>query len=79
MPDTDLAFAMMIAERLREKIAGESFPVAGGSRQLAITVSIGLATVLRPQDTPDMMLKRADVALYSAKRDGRNRVVADAA
>ncbi|ODN70014.1 PleD family two-component system response regulator [Methylobrevis pamukkalensis] len=79
MPDTDQPFALMIAERLRERIAGELFPVAGGLKDLEITVSIGLATAIRPHDTPERMLKRADVALYSAKRCGRNRVVADAA
>ncbi|MBH0236584.1 PleD family two-component system response regulator [Methylobrevis albus] len=79
MPETDLKLGVMVAERLRERVAGEPFSVARGSKLLPITVSIGLATVDRPNDTADTMLKRADLALYSAKRCGRNRVVADAA
>jgi len=43
-----------------------------------VTISIGLAA-LGPNDRAADMLRRADQALYRAKRDGRNRVVADAA
>jgi len=42
-------------------------------------VSIGVASTLGPQDTVEALLERADQALYRAKREGRNRVVADAA
>ena len=44
-----------------------------------MTVSIGVSSLLSPNDTPQTLLKRADEALYRAKRDGRNRVVAAAA
>lgn len=79
MPDTDARVAGIVAERLRQRIAAESFPIAGGTRQLDVTISVGLASVDSVGDTPEAILKRADNALYEAKRSGRNRVVAAAA
>ena len=46
---------------------------------LAVTASVGVSTLERREDTPESLFKRADTALYTAKRGGRNRVVADAA
>ncbi|MEP7030719.1 MAG: diguanylate cyclase, partial [Pseudolabrys sp.] len=76
---TDMAVATMVAERLRRRIATEPFAVQQGARSLEVTISIGIAAIAGPQDTAAAMLKRADTALYRAKRDGRNRVVQDAA
>ncbi len=78
MPDTDLSKAYLVGERLRQCIASQPFVLADGT-SLEVTASIGVATLERSTDTPDTLLKRADQALYAAKRDGRNRVVADAA
>lgn len=78
MPDTDLSRAMQVAERVRACIAAEPFQVNADS-QLAVTASVGVSTLEHRDDTPDALFKRADTALYSAKRNGRNRVVADAA
>ncbi len=77
MPDTDLGVATIVAERIRRRIAGEPFPVQRGA--LEVTISIGIAARTGPQDNAPQILKRADEALYRAKRDGRNRVAADAA
>jgi two-component system cell cycle response regulator len=52
---------------------------APGLRPLTVTCSVGVALNEHELDTPEMILKRADVALYRAKREGRNRVVFDAA
>jgi two-component system cell cycle response regulator len=48
-------------------------------QDLAVTASVGISTLEYQEDTPEALFKRADNALYSAKREGRNRVVADAA
>ena len=79
MPETDMAVATMVAERLRRRIAGEPFPIQQGARSIEVTISIGIAALDAATTTPPSVLKRADQALYRAKRDGRNRVVADAA
>jgi two-component system cell cycle response regulator len=78
MPETDVAVAAIVAERLRRCVASEPFAIANGATQLEVTISIGIAT-LDAGDSAASILKRADQALYRAKRDGRNRVVADAA
>jgi two-component system cell cycle response regulator len=78
MPDTDLDLATGIAERLRQTVAGDPFAVSG-DQQIPVTISIGIGTFDRGDDTPNTILKRADTALYRAKKTGRNRVVYDAA
>jgi two-component system cell cycle response regulator len=79
MPETDMAVATMVAERIRRRIATEPFAIQQGTRNLEVTISIGIAAIGAPGDTAAAILKRADQALYRAKRDGRNRVVPDAA
>jgi len=68
-----------VAERLRRSIAGEPFAVHKGAKRIEVTISIGLSTLERKGEAVSDVLKRADNALYRAKHDGRNRVVADAA
>jgi two-component system, cell cycle response regulator len=79
MPDCDLAKAYQVGERLRQCIETAPFEVGGKVGLLQVTASVGVAALEFDDDAPEQMLKRADEALYSAKRDGRNRVVADAA
>jgi len=79
MPDTDIGVATMVAERIRRRVAGDKFPIQRGEKSIEVTISIGIAARSTPEDTAAMILKRSDEALYRAKRDGRNRVVADAA
>jgi two-component system, cell cycle response regulator len=78
MPETDLGRAFQIGERLRAAIAAEAFHM-GAAGDLRVTASVGVATVDFATDTPTTIYKRADTALYAAKREGRNRVIADAA
>jgi two-component system cell cycle response regulator len=79
MPETDLTVAGMVAERLRRSIAGETFAVNKGTKRIDVTISIGLATLDHKGEPVADVLKRADMALYQAKHDGRNRVVSTAA
>jgi diguanylate cyclase (GGDEF)-like protein len=68
-----LADAIEVAERLREDVSG--LHIKGRSAPIKVTCSIGVAE-WDPGDSIDSLLRRADVALYEAKRSGRNRVVA---
>jgi two-component system cell cycle response regulator len=79
LPETDLQVGFTVAERLRRAIANKPFNAGAKQGPLAITVSIGVAGFESLTDTPQAILKRADDALYEAKRSGRNRVVSDAA
>jgi two-component system cell cycle response regulator len=68
-----LADAVAIAERLRANLA--DMRLAADDRTVMLTCSFGVSE-WQPGDTIDLILKRADVALYAAKTGGRNRVVA---
>jgi len=77
MPETDPDFARIVAERLREDVAGQPFDTEAGP--LDITISIGIASSNEETKNGDDLLKKADEALYRAKDEGRNRVEAWAA
>ncbi|NKB53563.1 MAG: PleD family two-component system response regulator [Rhizobiaceae bacterium] len=79
MPETDQELAFVVADRIRREISAHPILVANGSIQIAITVSAGVATCFGDQDSIEQMLKRSDDALYEAKRNGRNQVIAQAA
>jgi len=79
MPDTDMELACSVAERLRRSVETELFEISRAPHKLNITISIGIAGSEGSNDTAEALLHRADQALYRAKRDGRNRVVAAAA
>ncbi len=79
LPGTELQVGFTVAERLRRTIASKPFDVGAKSGPLAITVSIGVAEFQTAGDTTESILKRADEALYKAKRSGRNRVISEAA
>ncbi|MFP1631377.1 PleD family two-component system response regulator [Zhengella sp. ZM62] len=78
MPDTPPEIANKVAERLRVQIEGAAFDIGQG-RQLDVTVSIGVASLLGSDESALQIMKRADEALYEAKNTGRNKVVAHAA
>jgi len=79
MPETEVSLAFAIAERLRKSIETNPIEISRAPGRLNITISIGIAGSEGQSDTADALLHRADQALYSAKRTGRNRVVAAAA
>jgi diguanylate cyclase (GGDEF)-like protein len=74
LPETDLDGALLLAERLRSSIAER--PVVVGRESLAVSVSIGVAEAAPSITGIHDLMKRADEALYAAKRGGRNRVAA---
>ncbi len=74
LPETPMDGAMIFAERVREQVAEHRF-VGSGGRELALTVSIGVAAFPGPEvNSVEELLACADEALYRAKADGRNRV-----
>jgi diguanylate cyclase (GGDEF)-like protein len=73
LPDCSEQDAVAVAERLRTRV-GESPVVVGKSSRVSVTCSIGVAT-LQDDEHPSVLLTRADIALYDAKGDGRDRVV----
>lgn len=64
---------LRLGERLREVIGSQPFVTAAGP--LAVTVSVGVAPAIGPDEAPEALFSRADAALYEAKRGGRDRVV----
>jgi two-component system, cell cycle response regulator len=74
LPNTATDLSSRIAERLRRAVASKSVD-CGTSQLVPVTVSLGVASLDGADDTLDKLLKRADQALYTAKREGRNRVI----
>ena len=78
LPATDQAHALQVAERMRIRVA--SLRVVGDSgAPIRLTVSIGVAMLGVASASFDDLLAQADVAMYSAKRSGKNRVAAGVA
>jgi len=75
MPETSIAVAAAVAERLRCAIAEEPVVSAAVPGGVPVTLSIGVAAASGRDDNAANLLKRADDALYTAKRMGRNRVI----
>ena len=90
LPDTDAEGAAIVAERIRHSVEADAFydvprfPSAAAeaaraaveSVRLQVTISLGVATAIRPASPkPDEVVRRADAALYAAKTTGKNRVL----
>lgn len=73
LPNTHAADAVIVAERVREGVAGIAIPTDNGL--VKFTTSVGVAEMSASDATVDNLLRRADTALYDAKAAGRNRVV----
>jgi diguanylate cyclase (GGDEF)-like protein len=74
LPGADLALGMEVAERLRTLVTERPFRLGGA--EYPITISCGVSACPAPVLQPDNLMATADSALYQAKRQGRNRVVA---
>ena len=74
LPGADEAAAHHFAERVRETVAG--YVYQDDANEVRMTLSGGVASFPGPgMDHPDLLIKRADEALYAAKEGGRNRIV----
>lgn len=71
LPETNTEQALLVAERIRAEI--EETSIMFDNKAFKVTTSIGVAQMLTGE-TKDQLLNRADIALYAAKREGRNRV-----
>jgi diguanylate cyclase (GGDEF)-like protein len=75
LPETDMEGALLLAERVRAATGGTPFQLAANTME--VTCSLGVAQRTPEDRDGGALLARADGALYSAKRGGRNRVVSD--
>lgn len=76
MPDTNLKEAEIIAERLRQKVQSNMFVIPSKPGNVKCSVSIGVAQ-LKEDDSIDSLTNRVDIALYKAKKAGRNRIASE--
>jgi len=82
LPGTDIDSGTLLAERIRKAVSANPIEIGGGN-SITITVSIGIASIAPIRDADDLkttgesLLARADVALYSAKSSGRDRVATE--
>lgn len=74
LPETDAAAAIRVAERLRDRVMNSRIDI-GTEDPIRFTVSVGLTALEEDDVTLESMIRRADKALYDAKRKGRNRVI----
>lgn len=72
LPRCDIDGAYVFAERVRQLVAEDKFNAEGV--YIDVTISVGCVK-MRPNDTSETMIERADKALYKAKKSGRNRTV----
>jgi diguanylate cyclase (GGDEF)-like protein len=74
LPQTSLAEARVIAERVREKIEDTNYPHARSQPRGAVTISTGVSTLSKTIETAEQIIWAADRALYEAKDEGKNRI-----
>lgn len=75
LSDTDKEAARTLAENLRQELEATRFDVGHADGPIGATISIGVAAYPQDGRTHEALMHEADLAVYQAKRDGRNRVV----
>jgi diguanylate cyclase (GGDEF)-like protein len=74
LPQTDVAGAELLAERMRTAVAAIEIDRLDGGGRLRVTASFGVASLPANANEKDGLIAEADAALYRAKRGGKNRV-----
>lgn len=74
-PETTPAKAWVVADRLRNRVAGRLFVAPQIDHALTMTISLGLSCFPEDASTKRSLIERADQALYQAKRSGKNCLV----
>lgn len=79
LPDTKIKEAAFVAQRLRKAVEAADINISGdrllGGDMLNVTISVGVSEFDESFETPERLYQSADIALYEAKKRGRNRVV----
>jgi diguanylate cyclase (GGDEF)-like protein/putative nucleotidyltransferase with HDIG domain len=75
LPETPPEQALEIADRIRRSVAARAFDVETSSEPIKATVSIGVAAFPRDGSDANELIHQADLAVYRAKLQGRNRVL----
>ncbi|HEY5594523.1 MAG TPA: diguanylate cyclase [Nitrospiria bacterium] len=75
LPQTSKADAQTIAERICTEVYRLDLPFAKTDQKLLLSVSLGLATYPEDAESLEDLVRNSDIALYSAKSQGKNRVV----
>jgi len=75
LPETSAEEAFEIAERIRKEVAARAFDVETSSQPIRATISIGVAAYPRDGQDANELIHQADLAVYRAKLQGRNRVL----
>jgi diguanylate cyclase (GGDEF)-like protein/putative nucleotidyltransferase with HDIG domain len=75
LPETPPEQALEIAERIRRAVAAKYYEVETSSEPIRATISMGVAAFPRDGSDPNELVHAADVAVYRAKLQGRNRVL----
>lgn len=73
LPDTSKELAESVAERIRHKVEMTTLTVTD-DQEVSLTISLGVATSVDGSESPEILITRADTAMYMAKERGRNRV-----
>lgn len=74
LPQTSLTEAGVIAERMRQRVAGTDYPYGKSQPLGVVSISVGISTFARHIDTAEKVISAADRALYNAKSHGKNRI-----
>jgi len=75
LPNTELPRAVEVAEKIRKAVRRLGIVHVRSSASDRVTLSLGVATTSKKDCTPEILISEADLALYEAKKGGRDRIV----